>query len=78
MKLYGLNSVLKVYISYFALAIMLVSTVHDFVSGTINLRGATFNLNSDFPIFIGFGLFKIIAALGFVIYYRKLDKDSGK
>jgi hypothetical protein len=45
--------------------------VHDFYTGEINMKGSVFHLNSDLPLFIGFGLLKLALAVGFVIYYKK-------
>ena len=55
---------------------MLLSVTYDFVTGTINLKGSVFELDADLPIFIGFGLFKIVSAVCLVIYYRKIAKES--
>jgi hypothetical protein len=62
---------LKLIISYITLIVIIFSIVHDFYTGEINMKGSVFHLNSDLPLFIGFGFFKLALAVGFVIYYKK-------
>ena len=50
---------------------MTLSIVYDFYTGEINMKGSVFYLDSDLPIFIGFGFFKFALAVSFVVYYKK-------
>ena len=62
---------LKLIISYITLIVIILSIVHDFYTGEINMKGSVFYLHSDLPIFIGFGVFKFALAVSFVVYYKK-------
>ncbi|REL36101.1 hypothetical protein DXX92_12655 [Thalassotalea euphylliae] len=62
---------LKLIISYVTLLVILFSIGYDFYTGEINMKGSAFYLDSDLPVFIGFGIFKLSIALGFVAYYKK-------
>ena len=66
---------LKLIISYITLIVIIFSIIYDFYTGEINMKGSVFYLNSDLPVFIGFGIFKLGLALGFVAYYKKQSRE---
>ena len=67
---------MKLIISYVTLVIIILTIVNDTLSGEVNLRGSVFYLDTDKFEFIAFQLFKFIAAISFVIYYKFIDTEN--